>query len=505
MLGMPSTAANRLRMAQYPVPLIAVGIGLAAVLVPVPALALGAASLVIPLILFERLRPFAFIAIIALSPFSGLVRALTGFRYAPLAFDMGLALLAVLPIVDHLLRPETGHASTHESDRSSESVALSWLAFALFCFCALWMFHPQLPRFIVALEGFRKFGFMLLAFIAAGKLLYRPEHIRLLLLGVTIPATVSALYGLKQFVWPSALDFAFIRASTTDEVTFMMGGHIRAFGTLAGPFHLGLYLVMSLLLLFRWRLTNPSRWLNLAIVVQLAALLATVTKSSWFALVTGLLFLLVLHTPDRRLLLKRLALSFLALALFTGSTYLATFLSPELSTLREGIEAFVIPWTAQTMVFRFEIWLLAILPAIFDNWLFGYGTGAAGDGLAWAFEGITARYFQSHSLYFKILLEIGIGGLILFLVLVLRTYIRVVRLRLQTPGATTSLLLDWALIIIPAVLVAGLTSAILDAYPTNLIFWAVLGAASRATTPQTLDGPSRNLMRQAEGAPSISS
>ena len=324
-------------MAQFPVPLIAVGIGLAAVLVPVPALAMGAASLVIPLILFERLRPFAFVAIIALSPFSGVVRALTGFRYAPLAFDMGLALLAVLPIIDHLLRPETERDSAQESEKSSESLDLSWLAFGLFCFCALWMFHPQLPRLIVAMEGFRKFGFMLLAFIAARKLLYRPEHLRLLFLGVTIPATISALYGLRQFAWPSALDFAFIQASTTDEVTFLMGGHIRAFGTLAGPFHLGLYMVISLLLLFRWRLANPSRWLNLAIVVQLGALLATVTKSSWFALVAGLFFLLVLHTPDRRLLVKRLAFSFLALTLFTGGAYLATFLSPDLNTLRDGI------------------------------------------------------------------------------------------------------------------------------------------------------------------------
>ena len=502
---MPSTEATRLRMAQYPVPLIAVGIGLAAVLVPVPALALGGASLVIPLILFERLRPFAFIAIIALSPFSGLVRALTGFRYAPLAFDMGLALLAVLPILDHLLRPETERDSADESARSSESVALSWLAFALLSFCALWMFHPQLPRFIVALEGFRKFGFMLLAFIAAGKLLHRPEHIRLLFLGVAIPATVSALYGLKQFAWPSALDFAFIRASTTDEVTFMMGGHIRAFGTLAGPFHLGLYMVISLLLLFRWRLTLRSRWLNLAIVLQIAALVATVTKSSWFALLGGLLFLLILHTQDRWLLLKRLALSFLALALFTGSAYSATFLSSELSTVREGIEAFVIPWAAQTMVFRFELWLATILPAILDNWLFGYGTGAAGDGLAWGFEGTYATYLQSHSLYFKLWLELGIGGLILFLVLVLHTYSRVAQLRPQTDDATTSLLLDWALVIIPAVLVAGLAGAILDAYPTNLIFWAVLGAASRATSLPPTDGVGQHVLRPSASAPSPSS
>ena len=501
MTSMPSTTVNRSRMGQYPVPLIAVGIGLAAVLVPVPALALGAASLVIPLILFERMRPFAFIAIVALSPFSGLVRALIGFRYTPLAFDLGLALLAVLPILDHLLRPETGFDSASESDESSESTDLPWLAFALLSFCALWMFHPQMPRLIVAMEGFRKFGFMLLAFIAARKLLYRPEHIRLLLLGVTVPATISAVYGLKQFMWPSALDFAFIQASTTDEVTFMMGGHIRAFGTLAGPFHLGLYMVISLLLLFRWRLTNPSRWLNVAIVLQIAALVVTVTKSSWFALVGGLVFLLVLHTPNRRLLAKRMAFSFLALALFTGGAYMATFLSSELSTLRDGIEAFVIPWTAQTMVFRFELWQATILPGILDNWIFGYGTGAAGDGLAWAFEGITARYFQSHSLYFKLWLELGIGGLILFLVLVLRTYSRVVQLRPETDDATTSLLLDWALVIIPAVLVAGLTGAILDAYPTNLIFWAVLGAASQASPTPAKDGRSQDLMQSTSAPP----
>ena len=91
-------------------------------------------------------------------------------------------------------------------------------------------------------------------------------------------------------------------------------------------------------------------------------------------------------------------------------------------------------------------------------------------------NGITARYFPSHSLFFKIWLEIGVGGLILFLVLVLRTYNTIVRLRPQTDDETHSLLLDWALVIIPAVLVAGLTGAILDAYPANLIFWAVLGA-----------------------------
>ena len=89
-----------------------------------------------------------------------------------------------------------------------------------------------------------------------------------------------------------------------------------------------------------------------------------------------------------------------------------------------------------------------------------------------------------------------VSGLILFLVLLLRTYIRIVRLRPQADDATTSLLLDWALVIIPAVLVAGLTGAILDAYPTNLIFWAVLGAASRAIPPPTVDGPGQNVGQQ---------
>ena len=37
----------------------------------------------------------------------------------------------------------------------------------------------------------------------------------------------------------------------------------------------------------------------------------------------------------------------------------------------------------------------------------------------------------------------------------------------------------WALGFITAILVAGISGAILDAYPANLIFWLILGIATR--------------------------
>ncbi len=214
------------------------------------------------------------------------------------------------------------------------------------------------PVLQAGIEGFRKFALMSIAFYI-GRRVFRLREARLLEVLIVVLSVPIAIYGIKQFFFTSPLDYRMIQLATASEITYLMGGQLRPFSTLPGPFHLGLYLLVSLLLVILWLMnksTKPRHRVLLLLIlgIELVALFLTRTKGNWVGLAAGIVVLVLLQR--RRLFrnMRRLAVGVLA-----GGAIIALLLAtaPASSTnvLREAIDAFLNPAAAPTVQFRLEL------------------------------------------------------------------------------------------------------------------------------------------------------
>ena len=406
--------------------------------------------------------------LITLGCFNGIVKAITGIRYFPLLIDLSIILLLTGWMFTQMLNQNLRLSK-------EDLIALIFVAMAV-----LGMFHPNIPSFQAGLEGLRKFAFMILGFIV-GRHLINITGLKRLVKLLLISSFVISLYGIKQYLLPSAIDYRLIELSTSSPITYMMGGHIRAFSTLAGPFHLGIFLVGVLLLLVSiWQVYPAKRFVVILFSIpMLLALIMTVTKSNWFALVVGIAFLIVLNSKSP---LRTFGQIFLI-----GTIVLLTFFVliqvakaiPIFRTINDGLQAFINPTEAPTMVFRFELWKDTILPLIQQSPWFGYGTGSAGEGLAFLFDSDVSIFTNAHNIFLKVQFEMGLIGSFVFLVLLISIFSHMMKVRRNLKDPFLRVISNWNLAFFVAMMVAGLVGSILDAYPINLLFWILMGSATR--------------------------
>ncbi|MBE2197599.1 MAG: O-antigen ligase family protein [Anaerolinea sp.] len=423
------------------------------------------------LVISQHTRQTAVVLLLALVPLVGILKALTGSRFAPLTFDLGLLLALALFVLADLLRGKIriGHLD------------MLWLAFLILAF--LQMFNPNVPTLQAGVEGFRKFAFMSIAFYM-GRHMLREKDRRLLvhlLLLVSVPVT---LYGLKQFFFISALDLRVIDLATSGVTTYLMGGWIRPFSTTPGPFHLGLYLLTVLLLLIALLIdkqTKPRFRLVLTgvIALQLTVLIMTRTKGNWIGLIIGVIVLALLQVRHSPKAFIRLFGLILLGALVIGAIVLAASDIAQ-SVVQDAIFAVTHPAQAPTFIYRLSLWQDTMLPAISRHPLLGYGTSSAGEGLANLYQNNASLYFPSHNLYLKVFLELGLFGLLIFLTIIMLSLRRGWRLRKRQGefNPTDRIIWQWSFAVIVAFLVAGIVIPTLDAYPPNYYFWLLLGIFS---------------------------
>lgn len=427
------------------------------------------------LVISKRTRNAAVVVMLVLLPLTAILKAFTGIRFAPLVFDLGLLLACVLHLGEGLLR---GKLRVGAPDL---------LLLFLWGLALLQMFNPNVPTMQAGIEGFRKFIFMSIAFYISRHLFHMPDF-RLFAKGMILFSIPVTLYGIKQFLvmWP--IDYRMIDLSTSSPITFLMGGWIRPFSTMSGPFQLGLYLmVMLLLLLVLLTKAKPKPWLRLSFILllglQIALLVMTRTKGNWGGFLVGVIVLVLLQSRNP----IRAALRLTGLAVVGGLVlglimYAAS--GETRAVLDDAIVAITNPLEAPTFVFRMQLWGEEIIPALREQWLLGYGTSSAGEGLQNLYEGTTSQFFYSHNLYIKVLLEMGVIGFLAFLMIVGTSMLGGVRYlyRASSIKPQVAMLLQWSLAVTVAFLIAGIVIPTLDAYPANYYFWLLLGVLSRART-----------------------
>jgi putative inorganic carbon (hco3(-)) transporter len=423
------------------------------------------------LVISRHTRPTAIIILLVFVPLTSILKAVTGSRFAPLTFDLALLLAFGLFIGQGLLR---------------HKIRLAWLDVCLAIFllwAGLQMFNPNVPSLQAGIEGLRKFAFASILFYV-GRHFIRTRDVIFFQKSLIIISIFIAGYGLKQFFFMSAIDYRMIELASASPVTYLMGGWVRPFSTLPGPFHLGLYLVVVSLLLIAQLMLKHGRFstrlfIPLILFLHLGVLFFTRTKGNWVGLVAGISVLMILHTQRPLKLIARFIALSLAITLIVTIIF-AVVPSNTLGVLEDAIVAVTNPWEAPTFVYRVQLWEEIMVPALRENPLWGYGTSSAGEGLSNLYQNTGAKHFPSHNLFLKVFLELGLVGLFLFFVIVAGSLWqgwKSVR-RQQHALPNIKLTQYWGIAAVIAFLVAGLAIPTLDAYPANYYFWLLLGLLS---------------------------
>ncbi len=429
----------------------------------------------LPLVLLlfsSHFRPTMIVITLATVPLVGILKAISGSRFAPLTFDLGLLMACLFVILHEVLRKRV-HFSLLD---------FLWLSFFVLAF--MQMFNPNVPSLQAGIEGFRKFAFMSIAFYLGRHLLSLKDlkFFRRLILAISV---VVALYGLKQFFYLSTLDLKIVELATAGRTTYFMGGWIRPFSTTPGPFHLGLYMMIVLLLactlLVDKKTTTQYRIVLIGIIVlELTVLIMTRTKGNWIGLIVGVLVLAFLQGRHSLRAMIRL-LGFSLLGVLTIALLITFTSDAALRVMQDAIFAVTRPLEAPTFIYRLGLWNEIMIPAFQAHPIIGYGTSSAGEGLSNLYRETSSMFFSSHNLYLKIALELGIPGLFLFLSIVVGSVMngwRNIKRLSITSSDNERIIFYWAFTVLSAFLVAGLVIPTLDAYPPNYYFWLLLGILS---------------------------
>jgi O-antigen ligase len=462
--------------------LVALGVGIGGFIVAAPMyLLLPVVFLVLAIPLFGLSLSHPRLSVIVLmlaAPLTGILKAITGSRYAPLAVDAAVVLVCAAQFL-------------HAANRGKLRLGVPDLLHgALLVLALIEILNPNVPSLQAGVEGFRKFAFASIAFYIGRHVITARDWLLLMRASSVVAPLISA-YAIKQYFFLSAVDWRMIDMATASRVTYLMGGAVRPFATMPGPFHLGLYVAIMIIAWFGLgvhvrRKQTRRLWFPFTVVLPGIALFLTRTKGNWVAVIAGLAVLLALRPGS--VLLKMWRILALTLALISVFAYLLSSSSALSSTLDDALYAVTHPLSAPTFLYRLDLWLSDVLPAIARSPLLGYGTSSATEGLSNLYAGTGSSFFSSHSLYLKILLEMGVPGLVLFMLLVARSVFvgaRYLVAHRSDRGCEASVIRTCAATAV-LFLVAGLVIPVLDAYPCNYLFWLALGTLSMAPVRRPL-------------------
>jgi hypothetical protein len=291
---------------------------------------------------------------------------------------------------------------------------------------------------------------------------------RRLLQALLVATLIEAIWALRQAFLPLAIDAALQSYAASSQIVYIVAsvGTPRIFGSMSGPFHIGFLTCCGALMAYFT--FGRLRWPIVAAMV--ATLFYSYTRSMWLALILGVVVVILASPTGQSRAIQNLLRGLILVAVVSavlGTLYADTVAVP-------GESSDLVTTAQYDLQLREVSWNDYILPTIFDTPL-GLGTSSASDQVA--LSPPTAIYYTSHSQLFKFLLELGwLGGLV-YVILIVGSCATFWRLAAgdERPIGLLGLSLTAALVI------AGITTPVLDTYPATVPFWIVLGMAVSLT------------------------
>ncbi|MBE7027717.1 MAG: hypothetical protein E7407_01610 [Ruminococcaceae bacterium] len=320
-------------------------------------------------------------------------------------------------------------------------------------------------------------SFILLYFVAFN-ILGNDKAYKAITSAFVLMAGFIALYGIAQnFIGISST------SSWVDEKMFE-DIKLRVYSTFDNPNVLGEYLVMMipLSMAFSLRSEKPLHKIVYFAVLALCVLclIFTWSRGAWLGAMLAVIIFLV--ATDKRW-------AICSLVLFVVIPFIPVVLSSDSAIV--GRITSIGDMSDSSTAYRVSIWYSA-LRVIRDFWLSGIGPGSDAFSLVYqkyAASGV-AFALHSHNLFLQLLVELGIGGFLVFIMLLLR-YVKssVQTLLYENKKTLHSTVTTACTSGILGLMLQGMTDYVWYNYKILLIFWIVLAiSTAKSHTSKKEDG-----------------
>ena len=264
------------------------------------------------------------------------------------------------------------------------------------------------------------------------------------------------LYGVYQNFFVTVTDTSWIDEDMFEEI------QTRVYSTFDNPNVLGQYLVMVIPVAFAlmWsdkRLGAKAVYAGI-VAVMMACLIFTWSRAAWVGILLAIGFYMVMK--DRRWA------SLLVVALLIMPFVLPESIISRITSLGNMKDS--------STAYRFSVWISSLRMAK-DYWMSGIGLGAG------AFERVYQKYalngagfaLHSHNFYIQLVVEMGILGIILFALIMISTYRKIISIKdKNSSNKNVALAMGGALI---GYMFQGVAENLWYNYRMILLFWIYLG------------------------------
>lgn len=341
---------------------------------------------------------------------------------------------------------------------------------------AILIFHPNIPNFSTGMLGFRKTALAVAAVVlgCAIQHQHRYEAERLVAKLLTLALAVSVVGHL----WIPAIP-ALVSRGDADIYTSLYDGQARLEGVFAGPFHAA----TAGVLLVGWSMVRwkSGGWLSkVALLVGLVATYLTLVRSAYVAIALCVAAIIIMST-SLSLFMKR----FLATLTILGvGVAIAEWVGFRALDMVLSIANFATDGRFLNRLPEYREGLLLFS----ESPLFGWGAGSAGDTLGPAIE--PGQHVTPHNLFLKMMVEGGLVGAMLWIILLVCIWQRINRRTLSGQVAVVALV---------GLFTAGLTGSAIETLPISyfIFFLAGITLSNAPTKPHV---PVKNPIKNADPA-----
>ncbi len=327
--------------------------------------------------------------------------------------------------------------------------------------------NPNVPGVVAGLEGFRKTCLYISPALIGLYLGWTPRVATRFVRILAIAAVPLCLYGVKQFLFPSAFDLKIPEQNTAGDAVYNVFDAFRATSLLGGPFALGFMGdVVVALGFFLAGIGTFAPWVWIVVLSGVAAIVVSLTRVSILA---GL----VLATVAPALILRThgWVVKAGASAVLIALVGVAVSMTPVGEQVVRSLDLRNLD--EDRAYARFEGYDTG-LAELAKNPLTGYGAGSAGDGLDSYFAD-SVYLPASHNVLLKIGFELGLLGLAAFLLFCI-SWIRLAINRYQVATCKEGkALIGLAGCLFIVFVVQGASGSGIDTFPANGITFFLMG------------------------------
>lgn len=343
-----------------------------------------------------------------------------------------------------------------------------WVIFLIQVISIAEIFHTNINNRLYSIIEYRKSYFQMLILLVF--LLYLDQtnlDISKWLKYIGYLGMPIVLYGIKQFLFWGKIDDIFAGMNDADFWTLHYGGHVRSISIFSGPFQYGMFCILIFAIFFYLFLEErKKRYFCLSLFAAFGCYCSITRTNLVCLIVAAIIFLGEFYIHDYRKNAITIKMMFIVLAaLVIGLAIIGVIPILSGDNMLGRMLGSILNSTSDTrFTQRFITWKDAIT-YIVANPIWGWGMGSAGDTLSK--YNISNVYVTSHSMYLKVIMETGIIGGLLYIILPVWTLFATRRkLDYRLRGLSYS--------IIACVLINGMVGSTISTFPSITLFWILL-------------------------------